>query len=118
MPRLVLVRAAERLRGRHDWADLAFPVLLLHLGHRDNLLWGFQTPFTVGTLLACLFLSRAASRPGGLGRSDVLSVTACGLLLPTVGANGLAFAPAVAAWLAWSAIGEGTSEAVTYGDWP
>jgi hypothetical protein len=36
---LVLILAARKLRGRTSYADAFFPLILLHWGHWENLLW-------------------------------------------------------------------------------
>ena len=43
--RLWLMRLAAQLRGRPHWADVFFPVSLLHLGHWENFLMGYQICF-------------------------------------------------------------------------
>ena len=48
---LGLMRFAARLRGRPDWADVFFPVSLLHLGHWENFILGYQICFALFTVL-------------------------------------------------------------------
>ena len=50
--RLGLMRLAAGLRGRPDWADLFFPISLLHLGHWENFLLGYQLCFALHLLFA------------------------------------------------------------------
>jgi hypothetical protein len=97
----VLVRAAGRLRGRVWWTDAAVPLVLLNASHADNLTWGFQTSFAVGTLLACGVLSVIASAPGGPTGRRLAMIGLALVLLPACGPNGLAFVPALAAWFVW-----------------
>ena len=49
---LGLMRLAANLRGRHDWADLFFPISLLHVGHWENYLLGYQIRFTLFLVFA------------------------------------------------------------------
>ena len=55
------LRWAAELRGEPSWTDLFFPLSLLHVGHSENLLMGYQLCFA----FACLFvigLARLAMR--------------------------------------------------------
>jgi hypothetical protein len=99
-----MMLVARRLRGgRTSLADAFFPLLLLHLGHWDNLLWAWQIQFVLPTMLACVLLLVIVARPAppagwaaGLGALALIG-------LPLSGANGLLFAPTLAAWLAYAA---------------
>jgi hypothetical protein len=96
---LGLMRLAASLRGRPDWADLFFPVSLLHLGHWENFLLGYQLCFalhllfTTGLVVVALRARReTAFRSGVLGGVLLLAVA-------LTGGSGLALVPPVAAWL-------------------
>lgn len=99
-----MILLARRLRGgRTSLADAFFPLLLLHLGHWDNLLWAWQIQFVLPTMLACVLLLVIVARPAppagwaaGLGGLALIG-------LPLSGANGLLFAPTLTAWLAYAA---------------
>ena len=96
-----LILAARRQRGRTSAADAFFPLALLHLGQQQNLLWGFQVGFVLGTLLVgaiLLFLTmggESARSPGPMG------IAGCLFLLPLCGANTLAFVPGIGLWLGY-----------------
>ena len=92
---LVLILAARRLRGHTTLADALFPVLLLHWGQYDNLLWSFQVQFVGSTVLflAAVTLMATARRGHLLGRG--VAVGLCAAALPFFGANGTALAPAL-----------------------
>jgi hypothetical protein len=45
------MRWAAELRGRPSWADLFFPLSLLHVGHSENLLMGYQLCFALACTL-------------------------------------------------------------------
>jgi hypothetical protein len=98
---MILVARALR-NGRTSVADAFFPLLLLHLGNWDNLVWGWQIQFVLPTVLACALLLIIVARPRCPAR-----VTAAGAFaligLPLSGANGLVFAPALAGWFACTA---------------
>lgn len=109
---LALILAARRLRGHTSCADALFPLLLLHWGQYDNLLWSFQVQFVSSTVL---FLGALAlivtARPDALRGRGVL-VGLCALALPFCGANGAALAPALIAWLVGAALARGRGAAL------
>ena len=47
---------ARRVRGRTDFTDVVFPLLLMHTGQGENLYMGYQVCFLLVTALAGLFL--------------------------------------------------------------
>jgi hypothetical protein len=99
-----MIVCARRLRGgRTSLADAFFPLLLLHLGQWDNLLWAWQIQFVLPTVLVSavllVILARPSSPPSGaVAVGAALAVTA----LPLAGANGLVLAPVLAAWLVYA----------------
>jgi hypothetical protein len=95
---------AARLRGSPDWPDAFFPVSLLHLGHWENFIMGYQlcfvlyTVLTTGLVIVAMRATRATAYGTGLRAGGLL------ILLVLSGGSGLAVAPPVAAWvlyLAW-----------------
>ena len=96
---LALAWAAARARGRSCWRDALFPLALLHLGHWENLIWGWQIQFVWSTVLAGLVLVLVA-RPGPLDLRSGLAASLLLALLPLSGANGIMVAAAMAPWLA------------------
>ncbi len=99
-----MILVARGLRGgRSSAADGFFPLLLLHLGNWDNLVWAWQIQFVFPTALAGALLLVIVARPG-LPTTGLAAAAAVGLVsLPLSGANGLLFAPPLAAWFAWVA---------------
>jgi hypothetical protein len=106
-----MIVLARRLRGgRSSLADAFFPLLLLHLGQWDNLVWAWQIQFVLPTVLVCAVLLVILAHPaspasGGWAVGAALAVAS----LPLAGANGLVLAPPLAAWLVyawWVARGE------------
>ena len=100
-----LMRVASRLRGRPHWADAFFPVSLLHVGHWENLLMGYQLCFvlfavftTALGVVALRTTPESAFRSGMIG--GVLS-----LLLALCGGFGLPVALTGAAWVLVLAVG-------------
>ncbi len=102
-----MVLLARALRGgRTSLADAFFPLLLLHLGNWDNLVWAWQIQFVLPTVLACAFLLVIAARPGAPSRAAAVAGALALVCLPLSGANGLVLAPPLALWfgyLAWVA---------------
>jgi hypothetical protein len=96
-----MIFLARRLRGHVAYADAFFPLALLHLGHWENLVWSWQIQFVssmlLTTLLLLLIVRYGAWPPLGASLAAALGL----LLLPLVGANGLAVVPAGALWLAY-----------------
>ncbi len=102
---LYLMRLAARLRGTPHWADCFFPISLLHLGHWENFLMGYQVCFALFSVLATgLAVIALQMTPQNAFRRGL----ACGLLLVLLaltGGSGLAVVPPVAAWLCFVAFG-------------
>ncbi|HET6468159.1 MAG TPA: hypothetical protein VFG43_07250 [Geminicoccaceae bacterium] len=97
---LAMLWAARRLRGgRQHLADVVLPLLLLHLGHWENLVWSWQFQFVCsaalsGTVLVAVVLTAPGAR--GPERAAAAAV----VLLPLTGANGLVVALPMVLWLA------------------
>jgi hypothetical protein len=101
-----MILAAGRVRGRTAWTDAFFPLVLLHWGHEDNLLWFWQVGFVGTTVIAGFLLILIVRSGADLRRPAVVSAGILLLLLPLCGANGLVFGPPMAMWLlvcAWEA---------------
>ncbi len=91
---------ARKLRGgRIVLADAFFPLLLLHLGHSENLAmmsWqvAFVFPVIVVLITLMLLLSGRDESPAG-----AVVMVGCLVLLPLTGAHGLLFVPLLAFWV-------------------
>ena len=112
-----MILAARRLRGHSAWTDAVFPAVLLHLG-QGALVWAFQAPFVLTTVLGGLFVATAVTAPRAAAwRATALAALAC--LLPLTGSAGLVLAAAAAALLAaeavWPARAAGGSQSLTRG---
>jgi hypothetical protein len=102
---LYLMRLADRLRGRPSGADLFFPVSLLHIGHWENFVMGYQICFALFAVLAtalavvALRTTRENSFRSGLAAGVLL------VLLSLTGGSGLAVTVPVSGWIAFLAVG-------------
>jgi hypothetical protein len=109
----LLILTARRLRGRTSFADVFFPLALLHWGQSQNLLWSFQVQFVGSAALAGALLALIASARDRLPVRSAAVAALCLTALPLTGANGLGLVPALAVWLgyaglvAWRAPGRG-----------
>jgi hypothetical protein len=101
---LLLIAAARRLRGWTSYADVFFPMALLHLGHEWNVLegWNIQN-VAVGVLLGGYLLA-IACHVGLLTVSRALAAGTILVLLPMNGAAGVVVLWPLAAWLFWAGL--------------
>lgn len=98
-----MIVAARHLRGGQSRVtDAFFPIVLLHLGHWDNLLWSWQIQFVLSTALTCVLLLLVVSwREGPPTPVAAGAASTCVVLLSLSGGNGTLVAPAFALWLLW-----------------
>ncbi len=110
----LLIRAAAAVRGRVALSDALFPLLLLHVGHHQNFLWGWQVTQVIPVFLVLVILAvmvRDGLRPVP-ARALVCSLAV--VALPLSGVPGLAYVPGLAAWLVivgWLQWGSGARHA-------
>ena len=96
---LYLMRLASQLRGKPHWADAFFPVSLLHVGHWENFIMGYQICFALFCVLAtgiavvALRTTRESAFRSGVTAGVLL------MLLALTGGSGLVVVLPVAAWL-------------------
>ena len=101
---LGLMQLTARLRGKPQWADAFFPVSLLHLGHWENFIMGYQICFTLfavfvtGLVVVALRTTRENAFRSGACAAVLVFLTAL------TGSSGLALVPPVAAWMAYLAV--------------
>jgi hypothetical protein len=96
-----LMRFAAQLRGAPHIADAFFPVSLLHIGHWENFVMGYQLCFALFALFATGLIAVALRiAPANRYRLGAVAALLLLLLALTHGA-GIAVVPPVALWLAW-----------------
>jgi hypothetical protein len=89
---MICVLAAAQIRGRPSVTDTFFPLLWLHWGQAENLLWSFQVGFALPCLLiAIVVFLLSSSRSGKLQRTvTLLGLISISLIL--CGGNGILMA--------------------------
>jgi hypothetical protein len=98
---LAMLLMARRLRGGETrLADAFFPLVLLHMGHMQNIIWGWQIAFVVPTVLVCVWLLIIVGDRWLLSPGVAVTAGLTLVLLPLSAAIGLIFTPFVAFWLA------------------
>jgi hypothetical protein len=97
-----LMRTAEALRGAVRWTDAVFPLLLLHIGHWENLVWGWQLQFTFSATLTLLLLAAVLLTPAVRGAFWPAIAAVALVALPLCGANGLVVVLGMAPWAVYA----------------
>ena len=93
------MRLAAILRGSPHWANAFFPLSLLHVGHCENLLMGYQLCFILAAALVWGVLELALrSTPENAGRTALLAALAA-LALSLTGGFGIVLAAPVVLWV-------------------
>lgn len=96
--------ASRRMRnGEPSYVDAVFPLLLLHWGQYENLLWSWQVTQMFPVIVVCGLLVVIAFY-GFAPPPFAMAAAAIGVItLPLSGIPGLAYAPALVCWLAMTA---------------
>jgi len=101
---LWLMRLAARFRGRSEWVDAFFPVSLLHLGHWENFIMGYQLCFVLFCcLVTCLAVIAIQTQRETAFRSGLFAGVLL-LLIALTGGFGLPVVPPVAVWLGYLSV--------------
>ncbi len=99
---LAMMKAARAVRGKTLLCDAFFPLVLLHWGQFDNLIWGFQLNFVTSVVLegaVLLIVFRCGSQ---ITLKSVILLTLCLVSLGLCGSYGLVFLPPMACWLLYA----------------
>lgn len=89
-------RFAAQVRGKADYADSFFPLLLLNIGQATNFLWAIQSFFIWSACLSCIIIASFSRLNLYCRTSTVLALGTCSILLPMQGAPGVACAAVLA----------------------
>lgn len=100
----ILMLAARAVRGSSRLCDAFFPLLLLHWGQYINIGWGFQLNFITSVFIACIILAMIARCGERLSWRPAAVISLCLIGQGLCGGFGLAYIPAIAAWMAVSAL--------------
>jgi hypothetical protein len=97
----VLIWASARMRGGlASLTDLFFPLILLHWGHFENLLWSWQLTEIFPVAVVC-FLMAVGATYGLIPNPRTAILAALGVAtLPVSGLVGLPYAPTLMFWVA------------------
>src|SRR5262245_45078017 len=99
-----LMKLAARLRGTPQWADAFFPISMLHLGHWENFIMGYQICFVLfAVLVTALGVVALRITRENAFRSGVVAGVLL-MLIALTGGSGLAVILPVCAWLVFIAI--------------
>jgi hypothetical protein len=100
----LLIRTTQLVRGRPEFSDAFFPLVLLHWGQYECLFISFTVNLVLPTVLVGLLLAVLVRSQDGLTPpAGVLSGVVL-ILLPLCGGSGVALVPALALWLAWAGV--------------
>lgn len=94
-----LVRVSSQLRGHPAYSDVFFPLVLMHWGHYEYLLWTWQLTQLIPVAIVIWLLAvlvQGGARPNP--KQAILSGLAIAAL-PLCGIPGIAYVPALAVWL-------------------
>ncbi|HEY3787933.1 MAG TPA: hypothetical protein VGL71_03720, partial [Urbifossiella sp.] len=101
---LALMNAARRLRGRSHAADLLIPTLLLHFGHWENWLTGYQLAFTIPVAAAGLALAIMLKEAESPSRRRTIGVGLAAMIMTLNGGAGILLGVPIALWAMWNAV--------------
>jgi hypothetical protein len=93
----LLVLAARTIRGRTAVSDAFIPILLLHVGNWENLLWSWQMQFVIVTAALLVVLAAFATAGRRISGRWLAAVGAIVVLLPLGGGTALPMVPLVLA---------------------
>lgn len=93
------IRLIEKLKGSLSISDVFFPLILLHLGHWENMFWSWQVGFVLPSVLY-LWLIGYVLRIGALKTMrQTVAFGTVALSLPLCGANGILYLLPLLCWL-------------------
>ncbi len=98
------VVAARIVRGRQSILDAVLPLLLLHWGHAENTLWGFQAQMIGSASISLALLVQIARRRTAMAIPAAAAASFAVCLIALCGQNGVGLVPALSVWIGGSAI--------------
>jgi hypothetical protein len=101
----MLLRTIAATRGgRLRYTDAFIPIALLHIGNWENYMWTWQLGFVLSAALVLAVLVAVSATDLWTSRGRAVLAAAAIAALPLCGANGMAFAAPMGAWLALEAL--------------
>jgi dolichol-phosphate mannosyltransferase len=97
---LLMIFTAQKLRhGNSSYNDAFFPIIIMHIGHWPNIVWGWQFSFVLPMVLssACLIIIVRDEIVTSLLSVKIFVISLVALTL--CGANGLIFVPFLIVWI-------------------
>ncbi|QHT71228.1 hypothetical protein GXP67_33540 [Rhodocytophaga rosea] len=94
----------RKQRGYTHLSDAFFPLLLLHLGNWENMVWSWQLSFVLPTILMLIFLLVALKNPLLDKPGNAFTCGIILILLPFCGGNGVLLVPFLGTWLVCCAV--------------
>lgn len=96
----LLILIARRVRGETRITDLFFPLIVLHLAHAENMLWGMEIGFVCAPLFLGIMLGLILTQPHGPRRPGLqLVAVICLTGLTLCGSHGVILVPFLSLWL-------------------
>jgi hypothetical protein len=96
-----MIQLARQIRGKTDFADAFFPLILLHLGNWENLVWSWQLSFVVPVIIICGVLLVILNQPTLSTPNTAILAGVSLILLPLCGGTGILFMPFLLLWLCY-----------------
>jgi MFS family permease len=100
----LVMTTARTARGTTAYSDCWAPILLLHRGHCENLIMGYQIAFTLNVFAVAAFVALVVRSPGWPAARVAWIGVALTLVLALGGGIGLLFAPLVGGWVIWRTV--------------
>jgi hypothetical protein len=101
---LAIILFLRKQRGYTYLSDAFFPLLLLHLGNWENMVWSWQISFVLPTAMMFIFLLIVLKNPLLDKFSNAFACGSILVLLPLCGGNGVLLVPFLGAWLVFCAV--------------
>jgi hypothetical protein len=89
--------------GRTKYVDAFVPVLFLHIGNWENMVWSWQLSFVLPSVFTLVIFMILIKEPLVTRLRDAALIILLILMLPLCGGNGLLYVPFLTLWLLYCA---------------
>jgi hypothetical protein len=100
---LAMMATVRVFRGQTRLYDAFFPLLLMHWGQYDNLIWGFQLNFVTSVVVEGIILLMVSRCGDGITFKLSILLSLCLILLGLCGSYGIVYLPPMICWLLYAA---------------